>query len=417
MVPKLRFKEFDDCWAQCNIQDLVNDSVIDKPMDGNHGELHPVSVDYVDNGIPFIMASDIIDGKIDFIGCKKISLEQANSLRKGFSLTGDILLTHKATIGNVAIVPELTSPFIMLTPQVTYYRVKNNKKLLNRYIKFFFETPTFIKELTNLCSGATRPYIGISEQRKLPFRYSSIEEQTKIADFLSSADEKITSLNKQYDLLSQYKKGMMQKIFSQEVRFKDENGEEFPEWNSCQLKDVATRVTRKNKENNQTILTISGRDGLVDQMSYFNKQIASKNVAGYYLINNGEFAYNKSYSQGYPMGAIKMLTNYDRGVVSTLCICFKLNANQSNSFYQHYFESGLQNRSIEKVAQEGARNHGLLNIGVNDFFDIELQIPSLKEQIKIADYLSALDDKIAVKKAELDKLKTWKQGLLQQMFV
>lgn len=305
----------------------------------------------------------------------------------------------------------------MLTPQVTYYRVKNNKKLLNRYIKFFFETPTFIKELTNLCSGATRPYIGISEQRKLPFRYSSIEEQTKIADFLSSADEKITSLNKQYDLLSQYKKGMMQKIFSQEVRFKDENGEEFPEWNSCQLKDVATRVTRKNKENNQTILTISGRDGLVDQMSYFNKQIASKNVAGYYLINNGEFAYNKSYSQGYPMGAIKMLTNYDRGVVSTLYICFKLNANQSNSFYQHYFESGLQNRSIEKVAQEGARNHGLLNIGVNDFFDIELQIPSLKEQIKIADYLSALDDKIAVKKAELDKLKTWKQGLLQQMFV
>lgn len=82
MVPKLRFKEFDDCWAQCNIQDLVNDSVIDKPMDGNHGELHPVSVDYVDNGIPFIMASDIIDGKIDFIGCKKISLEQANSLGK-----------------------------------------------------------------------------------------------------------------------------------------------------------------------------------------------------------------------------------------------------------------------------------------------------------------------------------------------
>ncbi|MBE4925963.1 restriction endonuclease subunit S, partial [Enterobacter cloacae complex sp. I1M] len=218
-----------------------------------------------------------------------------------------------------------------------------------------------------------------------------IDEQTKIADFLSSVDERITLLNQQYDLLCQYKKGMMQKIFSQEVRFKDENGEEFPEWNSCQLKDVATRVTRKNKENNQTILTISGRDGLVDQMSYFNKQIASKNVTGYYLINNGEFAYNKSYSQGYPMGAIKMLTNYDRGVVSTLYICFKLNTNQSNSFYQHYFESGLQNRSIEKVAQEGARNHGLLNIGVNDFFDIELQIPSLKEQIKISDYLSALD--------------------------
>ncbi|WDW12752.1 restriction endonuclease subunit S [Enterobacter hormaechei] len=210
---------------------------------------------------------------------------------------------------------------------------------------------------------------------------------------------------------------MMQKIFSQELRFEDDNGTLFPEWSILQLKDVATRVTRKNKENNNTILTISGRDGLVDQMTYFNKQIASKNVTGYYLIKKGEFAYNKSYSQGYPMGAIKMLSNYEKGVVSTLYICFKLNDEQSCDFYQHYFESGLQNRAIEKVAQEGARNHGLLNIGVNDFFDIELQVPGLAEQNKIAHFLSAIDDKITTKKTELDKLKTWKQGLLQQMFV
>ncbi|MFR0521395.1 restriction endonuclease subunit S [Klebsiella michiganensis] len=199
--------------------------------------------------------------------------------------------------------------------------------------------------------------------------------------------------------------------------FKDDNGKPFPKWNTLKLKDVAIRVTRKNKENNNTILTISGRDGLVDQMTYFNKQIASKNVTGYYLIREGEFAYNKSYSQGYPMGAIKMLSNYEKGVVSTLYICFKLNDEQSCDFYQHYFESGLQNRAIEKVAQEGARNHGLLNIGVNDFFDIELQVPSLAEQNKIAHFLSAIEDKIAIKRAELDMLKKWKQGLLQQMLV
>lgn len=176
----------------------------------------------------------------------------------------------------------------------------------------------------------------------------SMEEQIRIADFLSSVDEKITLLNKQYNLLCQYKKGMMQNIFSQELRFKDDNGKPFPKWNTLKLKDVAIRVTRKNKENNNTILTISGRDGLVDQMTYFNKQIASKNVTGYYLIREGEFAYNKSYSQGYPMGAIKMLSNYEKGVVSTLYICFKLNDEQSCDFYQHYFESGLQNRAIER---------------------------------------------------------------------
>ncbi|MHA0958546.1 restriction endonuclease subunit S [Enterobacter cancerogenus] len=299
------------------------------------------------------------------------------------------------------------------------YNVSDNTLIVSadtQFINYLYFYLSAIN-LNKLIYGSGQPLITGGMLKNLKIKIPGTKEQTKIADFLSSADEKITLLNKQYDLLCQYKKGMMQKIFSQALRFKDESGEDFPEWNSCQLKDVATRVTRKNKENNQTILTISGRDGLVDQMTYFNKQIASKNVAGYYLLSNGEFAYNKSYSQGYPMGAIKMLTNYDKGVVSTLYICFKLNTNQSNSFYQHYFESGLQNRSIEKVAQEGARNHGLLNIGVNDFFDIELQIPSLKEQMKIADYLSALDDKITVKKAELDKLKTWKQGLLQQMFV
>lgn len=139
---------------------------------------------------------------------------------------------------------------------------------------------------------------------------------------------------------------------------------------------------QKNKENNNTILTISGRDGLVDQMTYFNKQIASKNVTGYYLIKKGEFAYNKSYSQGYPMGAIKMLSNYEKGVVSTLYICFKLNDEQSCDFYQHYFESGLQNRFIEKVAQEGARNHGLLNIGVNDFLISSFKYLALQNKIK-----------------------------------
>jgi type I restriction enzyme S subunit len=209
----------------------------------------------------------------------------------------------------------------------------------------------------------------------------------------------------------------MQKIFSQELRFKDENGEEFGAWDSYQLKDLAIRITRKNKENSQNILTISGRDGLISQMDYFNKQIASKNVSGYYLIKNGEFAYNKSYSQGYPMGAIKMLNHYDKGVVSTLYICFKLNDDQNKDFYRHYFDSGLQNRAIEKVAQEGARNHGLLNIGVNDFFDIELQVPTNKEQTKIANFLSAIDDKINQAQSQLSALQDYKRGLLQQMFI
>lgn len=403
MVPKLRFSEFNMPWKQTTLGSVSSYAAYG--MNSSAIEFDGVN--------KYIRITDIDDDTREFIPSPLTTpsgkLENQYLLNKGdivFARTGASVgksYLYKQKDGRLYFAGFLIKLTInKANPYFVY-----NQTLTEKYRKWI--------KVYSMRSG--QPGINAEEYKEFEFAIPSLEEQTRIADFLSSVDERITLLNKQYDLLCRYKKGMMQKIFSQEVRFKDENGEEFPEWNSCQLKDVATRVTRKNKENNQTILTISGRDGLVDQMSYFNKQIASKNVIGYYLINNGEFAYNKSYSQGYPMGAIKMLTNYDRGVVSTLYICFKLNTNQSNSFYQHYFESGLQNRSIEKVAQEGARNHGLLNIGVNDFFDIELQIPSLKEQIKISDYLSALDDKIAAKKTELDKLKAWKQGLLQQMFI
>lgn len=406
MVPKIRFKEFTANWKDQVLKDVC--SVI---MDGTH--FSPKSKD---GPKKYITSKNIRNEGMLLDDVAYISEEEHRAIYKKCPVQhGDVLLTKDgANTGNCCL-NSLKEEFSLLS-SVAVIRGKENS-LKSSYLLQVLQSKKGQSKINDHIAGQAITRITLKKINEFSFSIPALDEQTKISDFLSSVDEKTALLNKQYDLLCQYKKGMMQKIFCQEVRFKNENGEEFPEWNSCQLKDVATRVTRKNKENNQTILTISGRDGLVDQMSYFNKQIASKNVAGYYLINNGEFAYNKSYSQGYPMGAIKMLTNYDRGVVSTLYICFKLNTNQSNSFYQHYFESGLQNRSIEKVAQEGARNHGLLNIGVNDFFNIELKIPSLKEQIKISDYLSALDDKITVKKAELDKLKTWKQGLLQQMFV
>ena len=151
-------------------------------------------------------------------------------------------------------------------------------------------------------------------------------------------------------------------------------------------------------------------------MEFFNKSVSAKDVTGYYLLDRNDFAYNKSYSNGYPMGAIKRLTRYEKGVVSTLYICFRNKTCFDNSFAEQYFETGLQNNELEKVAQEGARNHGLLNIGVSDFFKIELTIPSLPEQQKIATFLSAIDEKINYCSAQIEKMEAWKKGLLQQMF-
>ena len=200
------------------------------------------------------------------------------------------------------------------------------------------------------------------------------------------------------------------------LRFKADDSSKFGEWKSIQLKDIAERIARKNKEENQNALTISAQMGLVNQQAYFSKQIASRDLSKYYLLHKGEYAYNKSYSAGYPMGAIKRLKLYEKGVVSTLYICFSLNKQVNSDFFEQYVESGNLVPELEKIAQEGARNHGLLNISLQEFFEINLIVPCLKEQMKIATFLSAVDEKISQLSQKLHLLGQYKQGMMQKLF-
>jgi len=247
---------------------------------------------------------------------------------------------------------------------------------------------------------------------------ADVSEQQKITDFLITIDKIIEKLKEKKGLLEQYKKGITQKIFSRQLRFKDDQGNDFPAWEMKKFNEVFGRVTTKNTENNQNVLTISAQHGLINQQDYFNKSVSASNVTGYYLIKKSDFAYNKSYSKGYPMGAIKCLKKYEKGVVSTLYICFKIKDNSVNDFFEHYFESGLLNKQINKIAQEGARNHGLLNMSVVDFFkDIDILKPSLKEQEKIAAFLNDIDKQIQAVASQLKQTRKFKKGLLQKMFV
>lgn len=205
-------------------------------------------------------------------------------------------------------------------------------------------------------------------------------------------------------------------MFSPQLRFADENGLPYPDWSEKTLGEIATRVKRKNIEDNQNVLTISAQQGLVNQQQYFTKSVSAKDVKGYYLLEKNDFAYNRSYSNGYPMGAIKRLKLYPKGVVSTLYICFKLDKLNDEVFFEQYFESGRQNREIEGVAQEGARNHGLLNVGLEDFFGIRISLPSLPEQKKIASFLGAVDEKIYILTEKHQALCSYKNGWMQKIF-
>ena len=184
------------------------------------------------------------------------------------------------------------------------------------------------------------------------------------------------------------------------------------------LSDFVERVKRKNKNNLCKLpLTISAQYGLVDQISFFNKVIASENMSNYYLLHKGDFAYNKSYSSEYPWGAIKRLDRYEQGTLSSLYICFKPYSHVSSDFLTHYFETSKWHQGISEIAVEGARNHGLLNVGIQDFFETMHCLPqNLLEQEKIAKFLNLIEERIATQNKIIEDLKKLKSAIVDKLY-
>lgn len=199
--------------------------------------------------------------------------------------------------------------------------------------------------------------------------------------------------------------------------YKMEHGYVIPkEWKVVHFNECFHRLTQKNTENNQNVLTISAQQGLISQLDYYNTLYASEDKTGYFLLQKGNFAYNKSYSADYAYGAIKQLEKYDKGIVSPLYICLSANEGTNTDFYRQYFEAGMFNREIYKIAQEGARNHGLLNVSTPEFFSAALVFPLVDEQKKIAEILSCCDRVIELKQQLIAELQRLKSGFLQAMF-
>jgi type I restriction enzyme S subunit len=167
------------------------------------------------------------------------------------------------------------------------------------------------------------------------------------------------------------------------------------ELTKVKLRDIASRVAVRNTTGNTNVLTISAARGLVNQENYFNRRVASADLSQYYLLRKGDFAYNKSYSEGCPAGVVRSLVHYETGVVSPLYICFRPDREVVDpSYLQHYFNSGALDDDILEVAKEGVRNHGLLNVKVEDFFNLSLNLPTLTEQQRIAEILDEVDTQV-----------------------
>ena len=256
---------------------------------------------------------------------------------------------------------------------------------------------------------------------KFRIAYPNSKEQEKLNNFISLLDERIATQNKIIEDLKKLKCAIIEEVYCSPKQRKPKKrfGEYSSPLSTYKMKDFCVRITDKNKDNKcSLVLTIAAQDGLVDQETFFNKSVASENLTGYYILHNGDFAYNRSYSSGYSWGAVKRLDKYEEGVLSTLYICFRVNESIVNSDYlSYYFESTKWHKGVSDISGEGARNHGLLNISISDYFNTEHRFPPMDEQKCIASILNAITVK-EQNAIELGQLYSkQKQYLLRQMFI
>jgi type I restriction enzyme S subunit len=298
------------------------------------------------------------------------------------------------------------------------YSVSDNTLMLDlsNEIDVNFIYSNLIKSnLNKLVFGSGQPLITGGQLKSFEIYLPNFSEQQKIATFLTSVDEKLQALKKKKSLLEQYKKGVMQKIFSQELRFKDENGNDFPEWEEKSLGEVAEKRIVKNKDNNiNLVFTNSAQQGIVNQRDYFDKDIANQNnLTGYYIVEKDDFVYNPRISNYAPVGPISR-NHLDTGIMSPLYSVFRFKMGNLD-FIEMFFNSTIWYEHMENISNYGARDDRM-SFSSSDFYKMPVPFPSIEEQTLIANFLSVIDDKINHCGEQIAKMEVWKKGLLQGMF-
>jgi len=405
-VPKLRFPEFKEAWNNKKLGE------ISLKINSGKTPLGGESV-YTNQGVLFIRSQNVIDNELNLDNSTFISEEINNTMRNSIVKPKDILLNITgASLGRSCVVPNKIKSG-NVNQHVCIIRIDNFNE------PYFIQPILSSQKLQNIFSsiqtGSGREGLNFESIKKIHLNLPTLPEQQKIAAFLTSVDERIAQLTKKKALLEQYKKGVMQKIFSQEIRFKDDNGKEFGEWEEKELCEISDRKTNKNKTSKITfVLSNSATQGIVSQTEYFDKDIANQNnLEGYYIVDIDDFVYNPRISNTAPVGPIKR-NKLCLGVMSPLYTVFRFNQGVFE-FFEYYFETSNWHEYLKGVANYGVR-FDRMNITNSDFYKMPIPFPCTEEQTKIANFLSAIDKKIEGVAEVLEATQRWKKGLLQQMF-
>lgn len=409
ILPILRFDNFNDYWQTSSLlsQVEVRRGLTYKPNDVRS------------NGARVLRSSNIVDDSFVILDDDVfVNKEVVNIPRIS---NGDILVTaangSTKLVGKHAIIKNLPDDEIVVHGGFMLLFKTEQSYFVNAWM-----SSNEYKRVLQFVQGGNGAIGNLSSAilKSMKMSIPSPTEQSAIGSLFRTLDALLASYKDNLTNYQSLKETMLSKMFPKdgqtipEIRLDGFEGE----WIEKKLKDISKRVIRKNNNLvSERALTISAQFGLIDQEEFFQKKIASKDVSGYYLIKKGEFAYNKSYSTGYPLGAIKRLDKYENGVLSTLYILFKA-VDVDSDYLAHYYESDKWHREVSMCAAEGARNHGLLNIAPADFFNTRLVMPKeLDEQQAIGTYFSNLDNLIAAHQEKISQLETLKKKLLQDMFI
>lgn len=396
LVPKLRFKDFNAKWE---VTTLNNISL--KITDGTHDTPKKTS-----NGIPFITAVHVNDGSIDFENSYYISEHEHRLIYKRCNPElNDILVVNIGAGTATTALVDVNFEFSLKNVAL----LKLNKDIVN---------PNFISQVLRfnskkwfhqLTSGGAQPFLSLKEISRYKVIYGNKQEQQKIADFLTSVDTKISQLTEKHRLLKEYKKGVMQQIFSQKIRFKDDDGKAFPEWENKKGNKVFDSISDKKHNSDLPILAITQEYGAIPrELINYDVQVTENSVSGYKVVQKGDFIISLRSFQG------GIEYSQYHGICSPAYIILRPNIEVVDDFFKYYLKTHNFIQEMKKRL-EGIRDGKILSYKY--FSEINIPYPCVSEQQKIAQFLQSIDNKIDVVTEQIEQTKQFKKGLLQQMFV
>ena len=420
-VPKLRFKEFDQKWGVDALQDQIDflaGYAFDSKLMSNEPQKYQL-----------IKMSNVYQNQLDLTRNPSYWTNIDSKIEKFLLKKGDIVLTLTGTVGktdygyNVEI--DKDDKFL-LNQRLVRLRAKQDLSD-SKFIQYRISTDKFFYHFFYSSKGGTgnQSNVSIEDLKLLELNFPSKEEQTKIASFLSAVDEKISQLTQKHALLSQYKQGMMQKLFSQQIRFKADDGSEFGEWENTTLDDVVigmqSGLSRQLKDEDTGLIVLRSNNVIDNKISYEDVKYwylddpQGANVANY-ILQDRDILVNFINSMAQIGKSALYRKVLDRQIICTTNI-LRLQANIQkikSEFLNYIFQTNEYQNYIQSITKPAVNQ---ASFTTKEFKMMRFQLPCLEEQIKIANFLSAIDEKIEVVAQQIEQAKTWKKGLLQQMFV